>query len=112
MLGDVWLILEGSGETQYGLHHYIFQLGFDPDKGKFVGTFTCAMMAGLWVYEGVLEGNRLILYTRGPAFDGSGMANYRDVFTVETGRRIMTSEAEQADGSWTEFMRTESVLRA
>ena len=52
-LGDLWVIAEGAGEMPGGGTSYsVMTLGFDPAKGKFVGTFVASMMLNLWVYEG------------------------------------------------------------
>jgi len=109
MMGDVWLLLEGRGLESEGGHNYLFTIGFDTRKGKFVGSFVCNMTTEIWVYEGELEGEKLVLRTRGQAFDGSGEANFRDSFFFEGSERMLTSHMEQPDGTWVEFMRASST---
>ena len=83
-------------------------IGYDRQRGKFVGSWVGSMMEYQWIYEGELDAdaNRLVLNSVGPAFDGSGaMQNYRDVITfVRDDHRTLTSFAEQPDGSWNQFM--------
>jgi hypothetical protein len=64
------------------------------------------MMTHLWVYEGRLEGNQLVLESEGPDMTGAGgMARYRDVVElVSDDERTLTGNVQGADGSWTPMM--------
>lgn len=107
-VGGLWTVAEGRGEIPTcGEHTTIMTLGFDPQKGKFVGSFVGSMMTHQWVYEGTLQDDRLVLFAVGPDMTGSGpMKTYRDTITLlPDGRRELMSEVEGDDGSWTEFMR-------
>jgi Protein of unknown function (DUF1579) len=107
MLGDVWLLSEGEGEIPGGgTATTLMTLGYDPQKQRFTGTFIGSMMTSLWLYEGTLEGNRLTLDTEGPSMSGDGgTSRYRDAIElVSDDERVMTSEAEGPDGTWTRFM--------
>lgn len=107
-LGGLWVVGDmrssGSGDNPGG--ESILTLGFDPARGRFVGTFVSSMMAYLWVYDGELEGDTLTLYAEGPSFtDEGGMSRYRDVIELRgDSERVMTSHQETADGSWLPFM--------
>jgi hypothetical protein len=85
-------------------------LGYDPAKGRFVGTFVGSMMTNMWVYEGTLDqkGNTLTLDTEGPSMVGDGsVAPYRDVIEMKSDDlRVMTSHGQGPDGNWTAFMTT------
>jgi len=110
MIGDLWLLIEGTGTAGDLPHHYLFTIGFDKGKGKFVGSFVCAMMDQQWLYEGHAVENKLCLYSSGPACDGSGAEwQYRDWFWMEGANRILMSEHLDDKGNWTEFMRSTSV---
>src|SRR5688500_11853017 len=63
MIGDAWLALEGVGNMPDSgdLSRTIMTLGYDPAKGKFVGTFIGSMMTHLWVYSGALDADRRVL---------------------------------------------------
>ncbi|MBA4293100.1 hypothetical protein C0431_09020 [bacterium] len=83
-------------------------VGFDPDQGKFVGSWVGSMMNHQWVYEGYLEGDRLILESEGPRFDGEpGLGKYRDVvvFDGPDVRRLIGEHLTDA-GEWVQFMET------
>lgn len=106
-LGDVWLVIEGRDETE--ANHYQFLLGYDPEKGKFVGTFACSFMMMLWSYEGQMQDNVLVLLSEGPRFDGQpGTCQYRDSIWLEDGVKHLKSEALGEDGVWTPFMNSQA----
>lgn len=110
MLGDLWLVFEGSGEMPGGAGPmgYVMTLGFDPAKGKFVGSWIGSPMATLFVYEGELDvaGKSLPLNTTGPSFtDPKKTARFQDVYEIHgADRRSMWSQSQNEDGSWTKFM--------
>lgn len=107
-LGGLWTVGEGTGTMPDGSPATtLMTLGYDPQKGRYVGTFVGSMMTHLWVYEGSLsdDGRSLVLETEGPAMTADGMARYRDIVTiVGPDERRMTSRILGADGEWTEFM--------
>jgi surface antigen len=94
---------DGGGATS------IMTLGFDPDRGRFTGTFVASMMTHLWIYEGELDaaGSVLTLDTEGPAYTGEGMMKYRDTIELRgDDHRVQTSSYQREDGSWNSFMTT------
>lgn len=108
-LQGIWIVAEGSGDMPggEGPATTMLTLGFDPAKGKYVGTWLGSMMDFLWVYEGEVEpdGKTLSLYTIGPKMSGEGLADYREqVIFVNDDHRIFNSSAKQPDGSWKQFM--------
>lgn len=106
-LGDLWVVSEGEGGMPGGdTSQSLMTLGYDPKKQRFVGTFVSAMMAWMWVYDGTLEGNRLTLATEGPSMSDDGSTGrYRDIIELRSDtERVMTSEAQTPDGSWTHVM--------
>ena len=107
-LQGIWFVAEGSGEMTDGKQATtILTLGYDPSKGKYVGSWIGSMMDYMWTYEGEVEpsGNVLSLYTRGPAFDGSGLADYREQITfLDHDVRTFTSSTREPDGTWKQFM--------
>jgi hypothetical protein len=86
-------------------------LGFDPEKKKIVGTWVDSVHNYLWVYEGSFDesGNVLTMEATGPNPMTPGkMGNYRDILELkDKDTKIMTSQMQQEDGSWMEFMRME-----
>ena len=108
-LGGLWLLNEGSGEMPGGgMMSSILTLGYDPAKGKFVGTFIASMMTHLWLYEGSLDaaGKVLTLDAEGPNMMGDGgMAKYQDIVTLENDDHwILSSQMLGPDGQWHKFM--------
>jgi len=108
-LGEVWVVCEASGETPgAGVASSIMTLGYDPARGRFVGTFVGSMMTYLWIYDGQLDagGATLTLDNEGPSFTREGeTARYRDVVRFESDdHRTLTSLTQRDDGEWTEFM--------
>ena len=110
-LGGLWTLAEGRGEMPGGGGESVslMTLGYDPEKGRFVGTFVASMMTWMWVYEGSLDERRrvLTLNTVGPDFGAPGkVASYRDVIEfVDDDRRTLTSFVQSPDGQWRNVMR-------
>lgn len=81
-LGGLWTLGEGQGEGPEGKPvTSLMTLGFDPAKGRFVGSFVASMMTMMWTYDGTLsaDGKSLVLDTEGPSMTGDGaMAKYQD----------------------------------
>lgn len=108
-LGGLWVIAEAEGEMPDGSpSRSVMTLGYDPQKGKFVGTFVASMMTYLWTYEGTLDtdADRLPLNAEGPDFSGGGgMSQYQDVveFVTDDERR-MASYYLGENGERTHFM--------
>lgn len=104
-LFGTWVLLEGSSQMpDASIHSSLMTLGYDPARGKVVGSWVGSMMSHLWVYEGRLDaaGTTLTLATHGPTMDGSGAsADYEDIITFEDAdTRTLTSRQRQPDGSW------------
>lgn len=109
-LGELWIICEAVHHSEGDVPpRTMMTLGFDPAKGKFVGTFIASMMTYLWPYEGDIDpgGSVITLASHGPSFsDPSTTSPYRDVITVlSENERLLTSHIPSADGKWVEFMR-------
>jgi hypothetical protein len=121
MLGDLWLLMEGTGEMPAGgKAGMLLTLGFDPSRGRFVGTWVGSMMDRMWVYEGQLDAERKILTldTEGPdmsAMTGDcgvdatspplPMAKYQDIIEViSPDQRQLRSHFQDKNGEWQQFM--------
>ena len=110
-LGGFWVVAEASGTSAAGVNSASFlALGFDPAKGRYIGTFVGSMMPDLWLYDGELDstGTTLTLHTEGPSFTAEGKrAKYRDVMRFESDdRRTLTSNHRDENGEWHAFMTT------
>jgi hypothetical protein len=86
----------------------VMTLGYDPEKGRFVGTWVGSMMPVLWVYDGGLDeaGKVLTLEADGPSMAGDGKtAKYRDVIEiVDDDHRLFRAQVLGDDGRWHQFM--------
>lgn len=108
-VGNLWVLGEGEGEMPGGGTALSrMTLGYDPQKGRFVGTFIASVMSNLWVYDGKLDatGKVLTLDCEGPSFAGDGtLAKYQDIIEMKSeNHRVMTSQVQGPDGEWTQFM--------
>lgn len=108
-VGELWTISEGEGEMPGGDHaSMVTTLGYDPRKGKFVGTWLGSMMNYLWIYEGFLDEDRrvLTLESVGPSCTKPGeLGQYRDIITiVDESYHTMTGNFLGDDGEWHQMM--------
>jgi hypothetical protein len=110
-IGGLWVVAEGQGDLPgCGPATMMMSLGFDPQKGRFVGTFIGSMMTHLWIYDGALDasGRALILDAEGPNCAGPAdgkLAKYQDIIEWQSDdRRVLRSRMLGEDGTWREFM--------
>lgn len=108
-LGGFWIVCENEGEMPgMGEMQARMTLGYDPLKGKFLGTWVDSHTSHMWVYSGSLDAGKqlLTLDAIGPDFsDPSQSANYRDAIQLD-GRdhKVITSSVQGDDGKWTSFI--------
>lgn len=107
-LGGLWVLAEGEMSGS-GAMSWTMVLGYDPRKGRYVGTFLCSVMTHLWIYEGRLDetGQALVLDTEGPdmATGGEKSTKFQDIIRFEDeGDRLLTSRMLGEDGQWTEIV--------
>ena len=109
MLGGFWAMAETSGEFM-GTHVAgVLTLGYDPEKGKYVGTWVDSMTSHLWTYEGTVDpsGRTLTLRTEGPCpLAADGRANFREVIELKgKDEKTFTSSVQTDDGQWMTIMK-------
>lgn len=107
-LGGFWVINTMKAEMPGMAFEGVQTLGYDPEKGKYVGTWVDSMTSMIWHYEGTLdeETNRLVLEADGPNFmTGEGTTKFQDIyqFTSDT-EVIIESKMMGPDGEWVTFM--------
>ena len=108
-LGAFWTLgaMESPGPDGNPMHS-MMTLGFDPVRGKFVGSFIASCMTHHWLYEGTLDttGRILTLDAEGPSFAGDGsMAKYQDIIeAVDHETYLFSSQIQDASGNWVRFM--------
>lgn len=109
MMGGFWMVSKGKGDAMGTPMESLMTLGYDPAKGKYVGTWIDSVFNHMWQYEGTLEGDILTLNAEGPDMTNPGrMAKYRDVFEFKSpDHYTLTSSAQGEDGEWTTFMTAE-----
>lgn len=111
-LSGLWVVCEGQGTMPDGkAAETLMTLGFNPETGRYVGTWVGSMMTHMWVYDGELEddGRTLALNCDGPDFESPGRtARYQDRITfVDANHRTLTARVQNEDGSWNEMMRAD-----
>jgi hypothetical protein len=106
-LGELWLLVEIAHDRPEQPCRSVMTLGYDSAQGRYVGSFVSEMMSCHWVYDGRYDdaADELVLAARGPAFDGSGLANYEDIVAIRDGGWELRSRVETAPGEWREFMK-------
>lgn len=108
-LGDYWTIGEGRSPMPGGGEMVsITTYGYDPAKGRFVGTFVSSVMTMMWLYEGSLDASEkvLTLDTEGPGMGQEGTtARYQDIVEmIDDDHRVLRSQVLTDDGQWFQFM--------
>lgn len=116
-LGELWVVAEGQGTMPGGAPaNSLLTFGYDPQRGKFIGTWIGSMMTHLWVYDnGTLDaaGRVLSLECDGPSFNDEEraqgkLARYRDAIELKSpDHRVLTASVRNSDGTWNTFMKTE-----
>lgn len=108
-LGGLWILGEMvGGMPDGGEARSIITLGYDPQAGRFVGSFVSSCMTYFWSYQGSLDaaGKVLTLDAEGPSFSGDGsMAKYQDIIElVDQNEFRLGSQFLGPDGNWVRFM--------
>ena len=108
-IGGLWTLGEGTGAMPDGSKATtLMTLGYDPAKGRYVGSFVGSMMTHFWLYEGSLseDGRSLVLEAEGPSFaEENKSARYRDELEITApDHRVLRSSMLMPDGSWHGFM--------
>ncbi len=86
----------------------IMTVGFDVQKGRYVGTWIGSMMTYLWRYDGNLDAaeNVLTLNAEGPHMTIEGkIMRYRDVIAFKSDdHRTLTAHMQDEAGKWQTIM--------
>lgn len=106
MIGGLWMASEMNGECMGTPFTGKMTVGFNAQKGKYVGTWVCSMCDHMCVYEGTASGDTLTLVTDGPSpVDPAKTVKMKDVCEVKgPDERTMTSYMQGDDGQWVKFM--------
>jgi hypothetical protein len=102
MIGGFWLISQGGNPEMP--FEFVLTLGYDPQRKKYIGTWTDSMTSYHWHYVGTASGNTLTLETEGPSPTG-GTAKHRDVTEFKSpDLRVYTSSIQAPDGKWNKMI--------
>lgn len=108
MLGGFWVT--NVMEANFGGMPFrgVQTIGYSIKKKKYVGTWVDVMSDHMWHYEGFVEksGKKLVLEANGPDMTNPEKTKkYRDAYEFKTtDEMIVSSSAQNEDGSWTTFM--------
>lgn len=108
-LGDFWVVSEYVGTMHCpGEFRSLVTIGYDPVKGRFVGSWIGSVMTMQWVYDGELSEDQttLDLFAEGPDFEGGDrIALYRDRMELRgEDHRVLISAYQTESGEWKQFM--------
>jgi hypothetical protein len=108
-LNGLWFVAEGHGEMPGGgAASTMLTLGYDPEKGRYVGNWVDSILNYMWIYEGSLDedGHTLRLDTEGPDVEHLGRtARYQETMTFEgDNARKFASHILTEDGDWRQIM--------
>lgn len=108
-IGEYWIQGESTGEVPGGdAATMIVTVGFDPKRGRYVGSWFGSMMPVQYVYEGWVEkdGKTLVLETEGTIpMEPDRVRTFRDITEFKSpDHRQFRAEMRNDDGSWTRMM--------
>lgn len=110
-IGGLWVLAEGKADFGGMPFTSIMTVGYDPQKGAFVGSWIDTFQTHMWIYRGKLDDAKkvLTLEAEGPNMqDPSKTQKYRDAIEIHgADRKTLTSSALGEDGTWTTFMKAE-----
>jgi hypothetical protein len=108
-IGGRWIVSDMTGESPMGPMTAVMTLGYDPEQGKYIGTWVDSMTNHMWIYDGSVDasGKVLTLNATGPDMmdpTSDRTAEYRDVIEFkDRNTRVLTSSGKGPDGQWVTF---------
>lgn len=106
MLGDRWLITEGEIRVEGEAVPFLQTLGYDEQKKRFVGSWIDTASSHMWMFEGDLDGDTLVLESTGPScLEPGRITEYREAIEL-TGDGMIErrSTVLLSTGEWVEYM--------
>lgn len=108
-LGGRWVICELKSEMPgMGAMQAVMTLGYNPETGKYQGTWVDSVSDLLWVYEGTLDATQkiLTLEAEGPNMmdPAAGRTRYRDVIEFKSDEHRTLTSSALVDGEWVQFV--------
>jgi hypothetical protein len=107
MIGGLWAVVDVTGEMVGHPYHGQGTFGYDSKKQKYIGTWVDSMSEFIWRYEGVADGNKLVLLSSGPnPAEPDKMLNARDTWEFTSDDEVLlTGEFEGPDGKMMTVMK-------
>lgn len=112
-IGGFWVVGDMRGQMD-GMPPFegVYTIGYDPEGGKYIGTWIESTTGNLRTYEGTLEddGRVLIMETEGPCPMRPGeITEFRERTEFRTDdHRVITSSILDENGEWVTNVRIES----
>lgn len=108
-IGGRWVIAELNAEMPgMGTMNAMLTLGFNPETGKYQGTWVDSMTDHLWVYVGTLDPTKkiLTLEAEGPNMKDptKGNMKYRDVIEIKSADHRTLTSSVLDDGKWVKIV--------
>lgn len=106
-VGGFWIQLENKGEFMGAPFTGLLNLGYDPEKKKYVGTWLDSMSSYLWQYTGSVDasGKVLTLETEGPCCQQPGkLVKHKEVTELKSRDHKVFTSSNQIDGKWVTMM--------
>jgi hypothetical protein len=111
-VGEFWTVNEVATTDESTPFSAVLMLGYDPEQGRFIGTWIDSSSSMLWHYTGSLDeaGKALTVETEGPLpWDPLRRGRYREVTEFKSpDHRTSTSTVQNEDGTWVSWVTMES----
>jgi hypothetical protein len=107
MIGGFWFVAQIKSTLPDFPYEQILTIGYDPAKGKYIGTLIDSMTSHVWQFEGTFDatGNILTWQTEGPVPSPKTPSKFREVTELKSpNHKVFTSSILGPDGSWNTLM--------
>ena len=107
MIGGFWFVAQIKSTLPDFPYEQILTIGYDPAKGKYIGTLIDSMTSHVWQFEGIFDatGNILTWQTEGPVPSPKTPSKFREVMELKSpNHKVFTSSILGPDGSWNTLM--------
>ncbi len=105
-IGGFWIVAENKGNMMGTPFTGLLTLGYDLNKGKYVGSWIDSMTSYMWTYEGEVKGNTIMLNSDGPNPENpSERIKFQDSIEIkDKDHKVFTSKMLGDNGEWHTMM--------
>lgn len=106
-IGDFWVVAQADAAFMDMTYKSVLTLGYNPESGKYIGTWIDSFTNFMWKYEGTVNeaGTTLSLNTEGAMEPGGEVTKFREVTEFKNDdHRVFTSSMLGPDGEWTKIV--------